>query len=117
MFCSTDQERDRSVILVASENVSFQLILMFELKNMAALDGLRAKEDAALQKVFGTFFDLLLATIPFCLYSAHTFFPRYRGIHFVSQSYSRSTRREKPFSAYLQSFGDLNGIALLSRTY
>ena len=68
-------------------------------------------------EVFGTFFDLLLATIPFCLYSAHTFFPRYRGIHFVSQSYSRSTRREKPFSAYLQSFGDLNGIALLSRTY
>ena len=57
MFCSTDQERDRSVILVASENVSFQLILMFELKNMAALDGLRAKEDAALQKVFGTFFE------------------------------------------------------------
>jgi ribosome maturation protein Sdo1 len=57
MFSSTDQERDRSVILVASENVSFQLILMFELKNMAALDGLRAKEDAALQKVFGTFFE------------------------------------------------------------
>jgi ribosome maturation protein Sdo1 len=56
-FCSTDQERDRSVILVASENVSFQLILMFELKNMAALDGLRAKEDAALQKVFGTNFE------------------------------------------------------------
>ena len=57
VFCSTDQERDRSVILVASENVSFQLILMFELKNMAALDGLRAKEDAALQKVFGTNFE------------------------------------------------------------
>ena len=55
--CSTDQERDRSVILVASENVSFQLILMFELKNMAALDRLRAKEDAALQKVFGTNFE------------------------------------------------------------
>jgi ribosome maturation protein Sdo1 len=56
VFCSTDQERDRSVILVASENVSFQLILMFELKNMAALDGLRAKEDGA-QKVFGTNFE------------------------------------------------------------
>ena len=57
VFCSTDQERDRSVILVASDNVSFQLILMFELKNMAALEGLRAKEDAALQKVFGTNFE------------------------------------------------------------
>jgi hypothetical protein len=34
-----------------------QLILMFELKNMAALDGFRAKEDAALQKVFGTNFE------------------------------------------------------------
>ena len=30
---------------------------MFELKNMAALDGFRAKEDAALQKVFGTNFE------------------------------------------------------------
>jgi ribosome maturation protein Sdo1 len=57
VFCSTDQEWDRSVILVASDNVSFQLILMFELKNMAALEGLRAKEDAALQKVFGTNFE------------------------------------------------------------
>jgi ribosome maturation protein Sdo1 len=57
VFCSTGQEWDRSVILVASDNVSFQLILMFELKNMAALEGLRAKEDAALQKVFGTNFE------------------------------------------------------------
>jgi hypothetical protein len=30
---------------------------MFELKNMAALDGFRAKEDAALQKVFGPNFE------------------------------------------------------------
>ena len=30
---------------------------MFELKNMAALNGFRAKEDAALQKVFGTNFE------------------------------------------------------------
>jgi hypothetical protein len=30
---------------------------MIELKNMAALDGFRAKEDAALQKVFGSNFE------------------------------------------------------------
>ena len=30
---------------------------MNELKNMAALDGFRAKEDAALQKVFGSNFE------------------------------------------------------------
>jgi hypothetical protein len=35
----------------------FDLILMFEVKNMAALDGFRAKEDAALQKVFGSNFE------------------------------------------------------------
>jgi len=38
----------------AANPEDFQLILMFELKNMAALDGFRTKEDAALQKVFGT---------------------------------------------------------------
>jgi hypothetical protein len=32
----------------------FDLILMFEVKNMAALDGFRAKQDAALQKIFGS---------------------------------------------------------------
>jgi hypothetical protein len=35
----------------------FDLILMFEVKNMAALDGYRAKEDAVLQKVFGSNFE------------------------------------------------------------
>jgi hypothetical protein len=38
----------------ASNPQDFELILMAELKNMAALDDLRAKEDAALQKVFGS---------------------------------------------------------------
>ena len=41
----------------AANPEDFQLILMFELKNMAALDGFRAKQDAALQKVFGTNFE------------------------------------------------------------
>jgi hypothetical protein len=41
----------------AANREDFQLVLMFELKNMAALDGFRAKEDAALQKVFGTNFE------------------------------------------------------------
>jgi hypothetical protein len=41
----------------AANPQDFQLILMFELKNMAALDGFRAKEDAALQKVFGANFE------------------------------------------------------------
>ena len=38
----------------ASNPQDFELILMAELKNMAVLDDLRAKEDAALQKVFGS---------------------------------------------------------------
>jgi hypothetical protein len=37
----------------ASNPQDFGVILMFEVRNMAALDGFRAKEDAALQKVFG----------------------------------------------------------------
>ena len=37
----------------ASNPEDFAVILMFEVRNMAALDGFRAKEDAALQKVFG----------------------------------------------------------------
>ena len=41
----------------AANPQDFQLILMLELKNMAALDDLRAKEDAALQKVFGSNFE------------------------------------------------------------
>ncbi|HTD14292.1 MAG TPA: hypothetical protein VK673_03900 [Chthoniobacterales bacterium] len=41
----------------AANPQDFQLILMVELKNMAALDDLRAKEDAALQKVFGSSFE------------------------------------------------------------
>jgi hypothetical protein len=39
------------------EPQDFDLILMLEVKNMAALDGFRAKEDAALQKVFGSNFE------------------------------------------------------------
>ena len=41
----------------AANPQDFQLILMNELKNMAALDDFRAKEDAALQKVFGSNFE------------------------------------------------------------
>jgi hypothetical protein len=41
----------------AANPQDFQLILMVELKNMAALDDIRSKEDAALQKVYGSNFE------------------------------------------------------------
>jgi hypothetical protein len=41
----------------ASNPQDFGVILMFEVRNMAALDGFRAKEEAALQKVFGAKFE------------------------------------------------------------
>jgi hypothetical protein len=41
----------------AANPEDFQLILMIELKNMAALDGFRTKEDAALKQVFGANFE------------------------------------------------------------
>jgi hypothetical protein len=41
----------------ASNPQDFDVILMFEVGNMAALDGFRAKEEAALQKVFGVNFE------------------------------------------------------------
>ena len=41
----------------AANPQDFQLILMVELKNMAALDDIRAKQDEALQKVLGSNFE------------------------------------------------------------
>jgi len=41
----------------AANPQDFQLILMVELKNMAAIDDIRAKQDAALQKVLGSNFE------------------------------------------------------------
>jgi hypothetical protein len=41
----------------AANPQDFQLVLMIELKNMAALDDFRAKQDVALQKVFGGNFE------------------------------------------------------------
>jgi hypothetical protein len=41
----------------AANPQDFQLVLMIELKNMAALDDFRAKQDVALQEVFGGNFE------------------------------------------------------------